>query len=210
MQNWKKLLTIFGAIAIIAIVSQSFGLAEKNQDTEKTSIQSSSIESQLETDLNGIAKFFSYTGFNNVSKGHIVMIFIGLFFIFLAIKYDYEPLLLIPIGFGVLIGNIPFLEGAGLRLGIYEQGSVLNYLYKGVTLGIYPPLIFLGIGAMTDFSSLISNPKLMLLGADLSGILYARILFSIILIAIIVHSVKRLNQTSFERFFVYPKKPQDL
>jgi oxaloacetate decarboxylase beta subunit len=57
------------------------------------------------------------------------------------------------------------MEDAGLKLGIYESGSVLNYLYKGVTLGIYPPLIFLGIGAMTDFSSLISNPKLMLLGA---------------------------------------------
>jgi oxaloacetate decarboxylase beta subunit len=93
------------------------------------------------------------------------MLAVGLFFIFLAIKYDYEPLLLIPIGIGILIGNIPFLEGAGLKLGIYEEGSVMNYLYYGVTAGIYPPLIFLGIGAMTDFSSLISNPKLMLLGA---------------------------------------------
>ncbi|MBI9034253.1 MAG: sodium ion-translocating decarboxylase subunit beta [Bacteroidales bacterium] len=109
--------------------------------------------------------FFKYTGFNNATPGHFVMIVIGLIFIFLAIKYDYEPLLLIPIGTGILIGNIPFMEGAGLKLGIYEAGSVLNYLYFGVTAGIYPPLIFLGIGAMTDFSSLISNPRLMLLGA---------------------------------------------
>jgi oxaloacetate decarboxylase beta subunit len=72
-------------------------------------------------------------------------------------------LLLIPIGTGILIGNIPFV--AGNQIGIYEDGSVLNYLYFGVIKGVYPPLIFLGIGAMTDFSSLISNPKLMLLGA---------------------------------------------
>ena len=73
-------------------------------------------------------------------------------------------MLLIPIGFGILIGNIPFKD-AGLQVGIYEQGSVLNILYQGVTSGWYPPLIFLGIGAMTDFSALISNPKLMLIGA---------------------------------------------
>jgi oxaloacetate decarboxylase beta subunit len=86
-----------------------------------------------------------------------------LFFIFLAIKYDYEPLLLIPIGTGILLGNMPFV--AGYQIGLYEEGSVMNYLYFGVKQGIYPPLIFLGIGAMTDFSSLISNPKLMILGA---------------------------------------------
>jgi carboxybiotin decarboxylase len=93
------------------------------------------------------------------------MIIVGLFFLWLAIKYDYEPLLLVPIGTGILVGNVPFMLDAGLQIGIYEQGSVLNYLYFGVVKGIYPPLIFLGIGAMTDFSSLISNPKLMLLGA---------------------------------------------
>ena len=91
------------------------------------------------------------------------MILIGIIFIYLGIKYDYEPLLLIPIGAGVIIGNVPFV--AGNQTGIYESGSVLNYLYFGVVKGIYPPLIFLGIGAMTDFSSLIANPKLMLLGA---------------------------------------------
>lgn len=108
--------------------------------------------------------FFSYTGFANATLGHWVMIAIGLFFIFLAIRFDFEPLLLIPIGFGMLIGNIPFKD-AGLQVGIYEEGSVLNILYQGVKQGWYPPLIFLGIGAMTDFSALISNPKLMLIGA---------------------------------------------
>jgi oxaloacetate decarboxylase beta subunit len=121
--------------------------------------------------------------------GNLVMIAVGCLFIYLGIVKEFEPLLLVPIGFGVLMGNIPFSAGSGV--GIYEgpdpscvpgwdclrqiiiQGeiphanaSVLWYLYQGVTLGIYPPLIFLGIGAMTDFSSLIANPRLILLGAS--------------------------------------------
>ena len=115
--------------------------------------------------MEGISHFIEFTGFYNVTIPHIIMIIVGLIFIYLAITKEYEPLLLIPIGFGILLGNIPFLENAGLQLGIYEDGSVLNYLYFGVLKGIYPPLIFLGIGALTDFSALLSNPKLMLLGA---------------------------------------------
>ncbi len=109
--------------------------------------------------------FFSNTGFANVESGHIIMIFFGILFIFLAIRYEFEPLLLVPIGFGILIGNIPFDLAANLEIGIYEEGSVLNILYQGVEKGWYPPLIFLGIGAMTDFTSLIANPKLILVGA---------------------------------------------
>lgn len=115
--------------------------------------------------MEGLKHFLDFTGFANFTIGHLVMICIGLLFIYLAIKKEYEPLLLVPIGFGILLGNIPFQEGLGLQLGIYEDGSVMNYLYYGVLKGIYPPLIFLGIGAMTDFSALLSNPKLMLLGA---------------------------------------------
>lgn len=115
--------------------------------------------------MEGLFKFFSYTGFANFTIGHLVMIIVGLLFIYLAISKDYEPLLLVPIGFGILVGNIPFIENIGLQLGIYEDGSVMNYLYFGVLKGIYPPIIFLGIGAMTDFSTLLSNPKLILLGA---------------------------------------------
>ena len=103
------------------------------------------------------------TGFANVTSGHLIMIGVGLFFLYLAISRNFEPMLLVPIGFGILVGNIPFSPGK--EIGIYEDGSVLNYLYFGVIKGIYPPLIFLGIGAMTDFSALISNPKLMLVGA---------------------------------------------
>ena len=167
----RKLFTVIAAIAIIVGVSSSFKMYEApNVSTEQTVEQSSTTidmgaDEAEYSGLAGLKKFYSYSGFANATGGHFVMILVGLLFIFLAIRYDYEPLLLIPIGVGILIGNVPFMEGAGLKLGIYEEGSVMNYLYKGVTLGIYPPLIFLGIGAMTDFSSLISNPKLMLLGA---------------------------------------------
>ncbi|MFY9153938.1 MAG: sodium ion-translocating decarboxylase subunit beta [Prolixibacteraceae bacterium] len=110
-----------------------------------------------------ITQFLQFTAFANLTLGHIIMICIGLVFIYLAIAKEFEPMLLIPIGFGILVGNIAFAPG--YKIGVYETGSVLNYLYFGVLQGIYPPLIFLGIGAMTDFSALISNPKLILIGA---------------------------------------------
>jgi sodium ion-translocating decarboxylase beta subunit len=99
----------------------------------------------------------------NFAWGNMVMLAIGCLFIYLGIAKDYEPLLLVPIGFGMLVGNIPL--SSGMNIGIYEPGSVLNVLYNGVTQGWYPSLIFLGIGAMTDFSSMLSNPRLILLGA---------------------------------------------
>ena len=196
----------------------------------------------------GLRKFWILTGFRNCKIGNIIMILVGILFIFLAVRFEFEPMLLIPIGTGIICGNIPFFQGYGVSLndaleyaqaaissgsfsfdlntakallgavfegsngdnmvlseaikvvdklditqfgiaaanieevklfmnqvfepgelnlqtGLYQQGSVLNYLYFGVNKGIYPPLIFLGIGAMTDFSSLIANPKLMVLGA---------------------------------------------
>ncbi|MFO7841692.1 MAG: sodium ion-translocating decarboxylase subunit beta [Fidelibacterota bacterium] len=108
--------------------------------------------------------FLGYSGFSNLTWLHLVMIAIGCLLIYLGIAKSYEPLLLVPIGFGILLGNIP-LADVGMQLGIQEEGSVLNYLYFGVKEGIYPPLIFLGIGALTDFSALLSNPKMVLLGA---------------------------------------------
>ena len=110
-----------------------------------------------------VSQFLHFTAFANFTVGHLIMIAVGLFFIYLAIAKEYEPMLLVPIGFGILIGNIPFVPG--LKIGVYEDGSVLNYLYFGVSQGVYPPLIFLGIGAMTDFSALLSNPRLVLIGA---------------------------------------------
>lgn len=108
-------------------------------------------------------EFLQAGAIGNLSWGNLAMILVGCAFIYLAIAKDYEPLLLVPIGFGILIGNVPMRAGMGI--GIYEPNSVLSILYLGVRQGWYPPLIFLGIGAMTDFSSLISNPRLVLLGA---------------------------------------------
>lgn len=107
--------------------------------------------------------FLQNTGFYLCDYRHLIMIVVGCVFIYLGIAKHYEPLLLVPIGFGILMGNIPVFKGLGL--GIYESNSVLHYLYMGVTQGVYPPLIFLGIGAMTDFSTMLARPSLMLLGA---------------------------------------------
>jgi oxaloacetate decarboxylase beta subunit len=108
-------------------------------------------------------QLFEATAFAGIEAGNVIMIVIGIGFIYLAIAKEYEPLLLVPIGFGIIVGNIPSV--AGMSLSVYDDGTVLRYLYFGVEKGVYPPLIFLGIGAMTDFSTMLSNPKLILLGA---------------------------------------------
>lgn len=107
--------------------------------------------------------FLSASGLAAATWGHAVMVLIGMVMVYLAIARRYEPLLLVPIGFGILLGNIPMVEGNGH--GVYDEGSVLYYIYFGVREGVFPPLIFLGIGAMTDCSAMLSNPRLVLLGA---------------------------------------------
>ena len=107
--------------------------------------------------------FLSNTGFALADFKYLIMICVGILFCYLAAGKNYEPLLLLPIGFGIIIGNIPFFKGFGL--GIYENNSVLHYLYFGVTSGVYPSIVFLGLGAMSDFSSMLARPKLMILGA---------------------------------------------
>lgn len=113
--------------------------------------------------MNILLDFLGTTGFATMTWGNLLMIAIGIIFISLAIIKDYEPLLLLPIGFGMVVGNITSIPS--MALGVYDQGSVLSYIYFGVSQGIFPPLIFLGIGAMTDFSTMLANPKLVLLGA---------------------------------------------
>ncbi len=108
-------------------------------------------------------QFLSNTGYFLADYRHVIMVIVGCIFLYLGTAKKYEPLLLVPIGFGILVGNIPFFKGFGI--GIYEANSVLHYIYFGVTTGVYPSIVFLGLGAMTDFSSLLANPKLMLLGA---------------------------------------------
>lgn len=113
--------------------------------------------------MDAFLSFLQAGAFGNFSLGNLAMLVVGCVFIYLAVTKDYEPLLLVPIGFGILIGNVPYR--AGMNIGVYEEGSVLSILYLGVSQGFYPPLIFLGIGAMTDFSTMLSNPRLILLGA---------------------------------------------
>jgi len=178
--SMKRFILVTAVIGILALIHVTFSWGQNDtlpkEDTTAVVTEEHGVEvveevTELVEDVEnseagrGVVEFLGYSGFSNATPGHLLMILVGLFFIFLAIRYDYEPLLLIPIGVGILLGNIPFKLDSGLMLGIYEKGSVLNYLYFGVTSGIYPPLIFLGLGAMTDFSSLISNPRLMLLGA---------------------------------------------
>ena len=99
----------------------------------------------MEQIFRSLAQFWEYTGFANADWQNLVMIGIGIIFITLAIVKEWEPMLLVPIGFGMIVGNIPMFPG--LNIGVYEDGSVLNILYQGVRQGWYPPLIFLGIGA---------------------------------------------------------------
>jgi len=123
--------------------------------------------------LNAILHFLESTGFYGITFGHVIMIVIACVLLFLAIVRGFEPLLLVPIAFGVLLTNLPF---AGMMappvLEIHENmvhttqpGGLLYYLFQGDHLGIFPPLIFLGVGAMTDFGPLIANPKSLILGA---------------------------------------------
>ncbi len=133
-----------------------------------------------------ILRIIETTGFSNMTWPNLIMMMIGGLAIYLAIVKKYEPLLLLPIGFGVIVGNIPY--DPSLPLGVYDtvangasQNSVFSLIYYGVTSGIFPPLIFLGIGALTDFSSLISSPKSVLLGAAAQVGIFATYLGALLL-----------------------------
>ena len=114
--------------------------------------------------LEVLRELWATTGFANMTSGNMLMIGIACFFLYLAIAKGYEPLLLIPISFGMLLTNLP-MAGLMAKPEGEMAGGLFYYLYQGTRLGIYPPLIFLGVGAMTDFGPLIANPKTFLLGA---------------------------------------------
>ncbi len=126
-----------------------------------------------------LIQFLTNTGYYLADYRHLIMLVVGCTFVYLATAKKYEPLLLLPIGFGIIVGNVPFFKGFGL--GIYESNSVLHYLYFGVTSGLYPAIVFLGLGAMTDFSSLLVRPKLMLLGAAAQMGIYVTLLSALAL-----------------------------
>ncbi|HBL35989.1 MAG TPA: glutaconyl-CoA decarboxylase subunit beta [Firmicutes bacterium] len=119
--------------------------------------------------LENIKAIILSSGFVAMTPGQLVMIIVAFFLIYLAIVKKYEPLLLLPIAFGALLTNLPLAglmdRPTTLANGTVQAGGLLYYLYQGIELGIYPPLIFLGIGAMTDFGPLLANPRSILLGA---------------------------------------------
>ncbi len=123
--------------------------------------------------LEALLEFAKSTGFNGLTVGAIAMIGIACLLLYLAIVKKFEPLLLVPIAFGVLLTNLPFaelmaepvMEITGNAIHTIQPGGLLYYLFQGDHLGIFPPLIFMGVGAMTDFGPLIANPKSLLLGA---------------------------------------------
>ncbi len=109
--------------------------------------------------MDGLLTLWRETGIANFELGQIVMILVGCLLLFLAIRKGFEPLLLLPIGFGAILANIP-------NAGFTEPGGLLYYVYHvGIESGVFPLLIFMGVGAMTDFGALIANPKTLWLGA---------------------------------------------
>ncbi len=106
----------------------------------------------------GIIRFLGQTGFANLTWQSATMLLVGAVLVYLAIKKGFEPLLLLPIGIGAILSNLPLG-------GMFEEGGLLHFFYFGVKAGIFPPLIFLGVGALTDFGPLLANPKTILLGA---------------------------------------------
>ena len=134
--------------------------------------------------LDTLLSIWQNSGFMGIANDYryLVMLVVGCGLLYLAIVKEFEPLLLLPIAFGMILANLPgsgiihmqyFLAPAGADPSAYplfnevlHHGGLGDMLYLGVKLGIYPPLIFLGIGTMTDFAPLISNPKSLLLGAS--------------------------------------------
>jgi len=127
--------------------------------------------------MENLISLWHSTGLYNFSSGQAFMMLVGFLLLFLAIKKGFEPLLLLPIGFGAVLSNIPVA-------GISEEGGLLYFLYYGIKLGIFPLLIFMGVGAMTDFGPMLANPKTLLLGAAAQFGIFASLLGALALNAI--------------------------
>lgn len=108
--------------------------------------------------MENIRLLWESTGLYNFTGPQAIMMAVGFVLLFLAIKKDFEPLLLLPIGFGAILSNIPVA-------GMIDEGGILYYMYGGIKAGVFPLLIFMGVGAMTDFGPMLANPKTLLLGA---------------------------------------------
>jgi sodium ion-translocating decarboxylase beta subunit len=119
--------------------------------------------------MDNLLSLWHSTGLYNMTGGQALMMLVGFLLLFLAIKKGFEPLLLLPIGFGAILSNIPVA-------GIADEGGLLYYLYFGIKSGLFPLLIFMGVGAMTDFGPLLANPKTLLLGAAAQFGIFASLL----------------------------------
>jgi oxaloacetate decarboxylase beta subunit len=127
--------------------------------------------------MENLISLWQSTGIYNFTAGQVFMMLIGFLLLFLAIKKGFEPLLLLPIGFGAILSNIPVA-------GISQEGGLLYFLYYGIKLGIFPLLIFMGVGAMTDFGPMLANPKTLLLGAAAQFGIFASLLGALALNAV--------------------------
>ena len=111
----------------------------------------------MEAFVAAITSIWADSGFSAMNSGHVIMMLVGLVLLYMAIGKGFEPLLLSPIAFGCLLANVP-------KNG-FEEPGVMSVIMYGINHEVFPPLIFLGVGAMTDFGPLIANPKTLLLGA---------------------------------------------
>lgn len=119
--------------------------------------------------MENLINLWESTGLYNFTGPQAFMMLVGFLLLYLAIKKGFEPLLLLPIGFGAILSNIPVA-------GIAEEGGLLHYLYFGIKSGIFPLLIFMGVGAMTDFGPMLANPKTLFLGAAAQFGIFATLL----------------------------------
>lgn len=125
--------------------------------------------------MNGLTKLWMDTGIANFAWPELVMIAVGCLLLYLAIVRKFEPLLLLPIGFGAILANIP-------NAGFTEEGGMLYYIYHiGIETGVFPLIIFMGVGALTDFGALIANPKTLFLGAAAQFGIFATLFGAILL-----------------------------
>ncbi|MDR0889870.1 MAG: sodium ion-translocating decarboxylase subunit beta [Oscillospiraceae bacterium] len=187
MKNKKRSLVALLVLACLVcmLITVAYGTeAEPNSSfsSEETAAMVSSASPEGKTNSEALSSFLGDTGFARIANSiktewkSIVMILVSFLLMYLAIGKGFEPLLLLPIAFGVLLTNLPgigmyhseIFEGGHVNWGVFASGEgfgLIDILYLGVKLGIYPCLIFVGVGAATDFGPLIANPKSLLLGA---------------------------------------------
>jgi len=192
--NYFSLLLVALFVIIMPLSAQQSSINKSVTTPEIVVIKNIPVDEQPEADLNineSITGFWESTGFSLIANNwkFLIMLVVGCVLLYLAIVKQFEPLLLLPIAFGMLLSNLPgaglfhaeLFAGGHVHWGIFvDNAGLLDYLYLGVKLGIYPCLIFVGVGAMTDFGPLIANPKSLLLGAAAQLGIFATYLTAIV------------------------------